>query len=291
MEEIAILQMNDLVHNNLQTDFYANTIPLHLKDNHKHIEKPHKHNFFVSMIFTKGSGIHEIDFKKYDVNPGTVFMLAPGQTHSWNLSDDIDGYIFYHSQEFLDLHFVRDTIREYPVFRSIFYPNVVHLAIANDKDIEDIFLKMIKEVSQENWKRNQMLVNLTSQFYIYTNRLLMLEDSFNKILNSQYSNHFLRFEDLLEEHYKSEKSAAAYAETLNMTQKHLNRICKTMINLTTTDLIINRVLLEAKRMLIYTDKNFNEIALILGYDDYSYFSKIFKRKVGETPKDFLKRYK
>ncbi|MDR0229443.1 MAG: AraC family transcriptional regulator [Flavobacteriaceae bacterium] len=290
MEEIAILQINDLAHNNLQTDFYANTIPLHLKDNHNHIEKPHKHNFYVSMIFTQGTGIHEIDFKKHHIKPGSVFTLAPGQTHSWNLSEDIDGYIFYHSQEFLDLHFVRDTIREYPIFRSIFYPNVVYLHEKDIKEIAYIFLKMMEEIAQDKWKSHQMLVNLTSQFYILTNRLLMLEESFNKIINSQYSNHFMRFEDLLEEHYKKEKSAAAYAEALNMTQKHLNRICKTMINQTTTDLIINRVLLEAKRMLIYTDKNFNEIAIALGYEDYSYFSKIFKRKVGETPKDFLKKY-
>ncbi|MDR2222101.1 MAG: AraC family transcriptional regulator [Flavobacteriaceae bacterium] len=290
MEEIAILQINDLILNDLQNDFYANTIPLHLKINHNHIEKPHKHNFYVSMLFTQGTGTHEIDFKRYEIKPGAVFMLAPGQTHSWNLSEDIDGYIFYHSQEFLDLHFVRDTIREYPVFRSIFYPNVVYLDKEGISDITYIFTKMMVEIATNKWKSHQLLVNLTSQFYILTNRLLMLEDGFNKILNSQYSNHFMKFEDLLEDKYKTEKSAAAYAEALNMTQKHLNRICRTMINQTTTDLIINRVLLEAKRMLIYTDKNFNEISAALGYDDYSYFSKIFKRKVGETPKDFLKKY-
>lgn len=290
MEEIAVLQMNDLIHNNLQTDFYANTIPCHLKDNHNHIEKPHKHNFYVSMLFTKGTGTHEIDFNIYDIKPGTVFMLSPGQTHSWNLSEDIDGYIFFHSQEFLDIHFVRDIVRDYPVFRSIFYPNAVYLPETDVHTLEYLLKTMMNEVLQNNWKRNQMLVNITSQFYIYNNRILLQEEEFNKVINSQYSSHFLRFEDLLENMYKLEKSAAAYADALNMTQKHLNRICKTMVNQTTTDIIINRVLLEAKRMLIYTEKNFNEIAMSLGYDDYSYFSKIFKRKVGETPKDFIKKY-
>ena len=51
MEEIAILQINDITHNNLQTDFYANTLSQHLIDNHSHIERPHKHNFYVGVLF------------------------------------------------------------------------------------------------------------------------------------------------------------------------------------------------------------------------------------------------
>jgi len=62
------------------------------------------------------------------------------------------------------------------------------------------------------------------------------------------------------------------------------------VDKTTTDIIIDRVILEAKRMLIYTGKSFSEIGSMLGYDDYSYFSKVFKKKVGYTPKEFLKKY-
>lgn len=291
MDEIAILQMDDLTHNNLQTDFYANTIPNHLKDNHNHIEKPHKHNFYVSILFTKGTGTHDIDFNQYQIKPGAVFMLSPMQTHSWNLSEDIDGYIFFHSQEFLDIHLITDSIRDYPVFRSSIYPNAVYLQAEEITSLEYLLQTMLVEVSQSKWKRNEMLVNMTSQFYIYNNRVLLAEENFKKLVNNQYSAHFLHFEALLEKQFKSEKSAAAYADSLNMTQKHLNRICKTMVNQTTTDIILNRVLLEAKRMLIYSTKNLAEIAMSLGYEDYSYFSRIFKRKVGETPKDFLKRHK
>lgn len=289
MDEIDILQIGDLVHHKGEISFYANTIPNHLLINHSRIEKPHKHNFYTSMIFTAGSGTHEIDFNRYIVKPGTVFTLAPGQTHSWELSDDINGYIFFHNQEFFDLFFVRETLREYPVFRSIFFPNGICLSDEHQHRITDYFKRMLEEVKRDYWRKDMMLVNLTVQFYIEINRVLLSGERFQKT-NSPYNLHFQRFEDLLEQHFIQEKSALFYAEKLNLSPKHLNRICKATVNQTTTEVIWNRVLLETKRMLIYSRKNFAEIASVLGCDDYSYFSKVFKRKTGATPKDFLKHY-
>lgn len=290
MGEIRILQINDLTNNHLQTDIYANELSNHLIDNHSRIERPHKHNFYVAVLFTKGVGIHEIDFNRYEVKPGSIFMLAPGQTHSWELSDDAEGYIFFHTQNFLDLYLLKESLREYPVFRSSFYPNAVYLEEQQANMMMLLFEKILIEVRNEDWKRNQYLMSLTLLFYIETNRLLLQGEKFRTVHNNLYSNHLQQFEELLEKHYKEEKSAAVYANWMKMTQKHLNRVCKTMVNQTTTDIVLDRVVLEAKRMMIYTDLSFNEIASQLGYEEYSYFSKVFKKRVGETPKDFYNRY-
>ncbi|MEC4112507.1 helix-turn-helix domain-containing protein [Myroides pelagicus] len=290
MSDITVLQMGDLTHDQNRSVFYANTIPKHLMTNHEHIAKPHKHNFYVCMLFTKGSGKHEIDFNTYDVIPGSVFMMAPGQTHSWVLSEDIDGYIFFHTQEFFDLYYVRETIREYPVFRSVFAPNGFYVSGKELMSISTWFQLMVEEFLQQQWKKNQLLLNLVSLFYIEANRKLLTDETLSMQYNSAYYNHFQAFEDLLEKFFIFEKSAAVYANKLNMTQKHLNRICRTLVNQTTTDIILDRVVLEGKRMLMYTGKSFSEIALDLGYEDYSYFSKVFKKRAGCTPKEFQKRY-
>ena len=94
----------------------------------------------------------------------------------------------------------------------------------------------------------------------------------------------------MEKYYVQEKLASEYAEKLNITQKHLNRVVKSITTKTTTDIILERVILEAKRNLIYTDDSFSKIANKLGYEDYAYFSKIFKKRVGVSPSEFLKRY-
>jgi AraC-like DNA-binding protein len=74
-----------------------------------------------------------------------------------------------------------------------------------------------------------------------------------------------------------------------MSEKHLNRISKACLNKTTTDLITDRILLEAKRSLTHTTLCIGEIAENLGYLDNSYFARFFKKKTGETPLEFMKK--
>nr|WP_305051013.1 AraC family ligand binding domain-containing protein [Elizabethkingia bruuniana] len=95
MDSISVLHMGLFQENNASSGFYFNTMKGHLKSSHKHIEKPHRHDFYVTVLFTQGSGVHEIDFQSYDVQAGSLFFLSPGQIHSWELSDDTDGYIFF----------------------------------------------------------------------------------------------------------------------------------------------------------------------------------------------------
>ncbi|MHC5200793.1 AraC family transcriptional regulator [Myroides sp. LJL119] len=290
MSDIIVLNLDDLAKDFLGAGFYADTIPAHLVTNHAHIEKPHKHNFYVCVIFTKGSGVHEIDFTKYEIQPGSVFMLAPGQTHSWTLSNDIDGYIFFHTQDFMDMFYSRQSIREYPVFSSLFGSCMILCDQNQTNELVHLFTSMIKEVSNRQYKDQLMIVNLLSIFYITTNRIVLQGNDYKEASNSVYYNHFIEFENLLEKYFRKFKFAAQYAQQMNMTQKHLNRICRNLINKTTTDLILERLILEAKRELIHCEKGLSEIASDLGYEDYSYFSKVFKKQVGLTPKEFQKKH-
>ena len=79
-------------------DLYVNTFKNHL-ETHSFIDKPHRHNFYLLVLFTNGSGVHEIDFARFDIKPGSLFVLQPGQIHHWQLSSDIEGYIVFYSQE------------------------------------------------------------------------------------------------------------------------------------------------------------------------------------------------
>lgn len=74
MDSISVLQMGLFQENNTSSGFYFNTMKGHLKSSHKHIEKPHRHDFYVTVLFTQGSGVHEIDFQSYDVQAGSLFF-------------------------------------------------------------------------------------------------------------------------------------------------------------------------------------------------------------------------
>ena len=78
---------------------------------------------------------------------------------------------------------------------------------------------------------------------------------------------------------------------MNISPKHLNRITQTVMQKTASEIITERVILEAKRMLIYLDESLVEIAFRLGYEEYSYFARVFRKNAGITPSQFVKNHK
>ena len=79
-----------------------------------------------------------------------------------------------------------------------------------------------------------------------------------------------------------------YAGLMAITEKYLNELCKKTAGKTASELIHERIILEAKRLLLHSDLNNKEVAYFLSFDDPSHFSKFFKRKTGRTPSQFRK---
>lgn len=268
-------------------DLYANHFSKHVKDHH-FTNLPHKHDFYLFILITKGSGWHEIDFVRNEVVPGSVFTLRPGQMHFWELSDDIEGYVFFHSKIFYDQFFNGYRINDFPFFSS-FQQNSEHVIAT--KKIEKISFWMEELISEtlirEPDSRNKNHVLITLIYIELARGYVHIE----KEIAPNYLSKLYAFEKEIERSYKTEKSIDYYADKLALSARHLNRIVRTCLNKTSGDLIADRVILEAKRMLIQTTLNVNEIGYELGYFDRSYFVRFFKKQTGETPISFLKRYK
>ncbi len=266
----------------VNSDLYINTFKNHLID-HSFVEEPHRHSSYVLVFFTKGSGTHEVDFDVFSIQPGSMFFLQPGQMHHWNLSDDVNGFVIFYSQEMYNLYFGQKTIADYPFYSSVDNKPEMVFEVSELKAILPYFESLIVETQSNQLLKQDKIMNLLDIIHIeiarkYSETHLHEAHSYNvKIKN---------FEVLLENNFKTEKAPFFYASQLNITLKHLNRICNEMLQKTTTEVITARIILEAKRMLM--DKKFtvNEIATELGFDDYSYFTRLFKKHTGMTPTDF-----
>ncbi|MCD6018757.1 MAG: transcriptional regulator, AraC family [Bacteroidetes bacterium] len=270
-----------------ETDFYANSFRSHIHQ-HTIATAPHKHDFFLVVLFTKGSGTHEIDFITYPVKPGYIFLMAPGQMHNWSLSPNADGYIFFHTESFYDKAFTLSGIRDYPFFDSSYHVPFLHLSKKDIVTTETLFKKIVREYKSDELMKFAKLHALLSLVYIELTRHY---SSGIKIENQSYLHKLRKAEKLIDSHYKTKKYPQEYADLMHMSEKHLNRICKECLNKTTRELIAERIVLEAKRMLIHSKYTIKEVALELGYDDNSYFSRFFKKNTDETPLAFLNRYK
>lgn len=290
MNRINVLHIKQFDESHAAEEFYANTMQDHLQTRHKDIAHPHSHDFYLAMLFTKGTGIHEIDFTSYEVKPGALFFLNPGQTHHWELSQDTEGYIFFHSQEFYDLHYTHSRISRFPFFFSMHQSPALYPDAAALKKITPLFRQILDEYTGGAILKKEALTTLTDLTYIEATRIYPEFDAEAHITQNNYYNRFREFEALIEDNYREMKSPSVYASMMAITSRHLNRITQSVVGKPAIDVIQDRILLEAKKLLVLQRKNFSEISINLGYVDYAYFSRLFKSKTGETPSSFLNRY-
>ena len=108
------------------------------------------------------------------------------------------------------------------------------------------------------------------------------EASVESTQNSTFSN----FLNILEQNFKRNEGVEFYAEHLFMTSRNLNQITQKLVQQSVSEIIETRKLIEAKNLLTTTDKTIAEIAYEIGYNEKSYFSKVFRKKSGQTPSEF-----
>ena len=282
MKKYPIYNIQRFNCHSVNSDLYINTFKNHLIG-HSFVEEPHRHSSYVLVFFTKGSGTHEIDFDVFTIQPGSMFFLQPGQMHHWDLSDDVEGFVIFYSQEMYNLYFGQKTIGDYPFYSSVDNKPEMVFNVSESKAILPYFESLIVETQINLLLKQDKIMNLLDIIHIEIARKYS-ETYFHEA--HSYNVKIKNFEVLLEQNFKIEKAPSFYASQLAITLKHLNRICNETLQKTTTEVITDRIILEAKRMLM--DKKFaiNEIATELGFDDYSYFTRLFKKHTGITPTNF-----
>jgi len=288
-KSFPVYDIDNFSYRGTERAFYANTFPEHLKQHAQLILAPHRHAFYASILFTKGSGIHEIDFNAYDIVPGSVFMLFPGQVHTWEVSKDIDGYIFFHDKEFYNLNFTHEKVENYPFFSSTENMPLIMLKNGEVAGIEISFREIVMEYGNRQLMGFQKICSLLNVLYIDLSRVYLPIGERAKQNETQLAK-VHKLEILVENNFRSIKYPRQYAQMMFMSEKNLNKICKITFNKTTSDVITDRIILEAKRMLVHSKFSVIQISVELGYIDDSYFIRVFKKRTGETPMQFITRY-
>lgn len=288
--KIPVLNIDQFQEAKPLNEVYINSFSSHIQLNKKLINKPHSHNFYLCVLFTEGSGIHEIDFNSYTISPGMVFFLKPGQSHFWKFNTDPQGFIFFHSQEFYDMNFLNHKLTSFPFYYSYQNPPFLELFEDKLKDVKLKFQEVYAEYQQTQFLKELKIINLIHSIYIDLARAYTADIKVKTFMSPSYVTILEKLETAINTHFYTEKLPKFYANQLNITTKHLNRVVKQTIDKTTSQLISERLLLEAKRLIVHSNNNLSSISNTLEFSDYAYFSKYFKSKIGCTPMDFRKRY-
>ncbi len=246
----------------------------------------HRHDFYFILAVCKGSGIHTIDFVEHPIKTNAIFLMRPGQVHKLQLKAGSEGYLLEFSKDF---QFLSKTGNE--LLRKATHRNYCPLDKMGISALCAILQTMLVEfhTKQEGFE-NVIKANLEVFFIQYLRyRQRDQKTDINKA-NHYQQEKLQEFLDLLEANIHTEKHATAYADMVSLSPFQLNSITKNLLGKTVADLIEDQILLEAKRHLLATSNQVNQIAFQLGYEDVSYFIRFFKKLTGHTPEAFRKNF-
>jgi AraC-like DNA-binding protein len=248
--------------------------------------EPHRHNYYEIFYFLRGAGEHDIDFRTYPIRDNSIHFISPGQVHQVRRSPESHGYILLFTAEFYAVNLGKERIFAELPFMSQSSPNPVLLLSEHQ---QSPFLETIKmfeaELRADRAHREEMLRAYLNIFLVHARRLF--EETARADGSGSPAHELIdRLRILIEHHFTTIHAAGAYAEMLSVSQNHLNTTVRKLLGRTIGDLVHERIILEAKRLLFHTELSVKEIAFGLNYDDPSYFTRFFRRHAGISPQEF-----
>ena len=269
------------------SDFIADRFD-HYLEVHKDLHFPHKHSFFHLVYFSDGAGSHSIDFINFPVERGQIYFMVPGQVHSWDFQTQPNGFIVNFSEHYINSLIANPRyLDQFTFFSGMANEQVVAIPTEAQPQIVEILETIIREGNSKEELKDDMARTGLIQLFIQVSRHTK-RDNANQ--QNNYNSLLLRnFQKLIDQHYKDKKLVKDYAAMLYVTPNHLNALSKDVSGRSAGELIRDRIILEAKRLLINAQMTVAEIAIELDFIDNSYFSKFFKKYVGVTPEVFRKQ--
>lgn len=246
-------------------------------------------NPFIKVLLLPAGYSLKVDFQQYHTDSLTLFFINSNQYFQLDNCGDEDGYFMFYNRDFycVQIHDA-EVACDGLLFNNIYNMPMVVLPESEKVEIELIGKRIHEElrlddVSQEEMIRVYLKLLIIRATRIWKKQQLeIVSDSPNDI------DFFRNFSRLVEIHYKEKHSVADYADLLNVAPKTLTHRFKRLNLSQPNEIIKDRIILEAKRLLIYTSLTAKEIAYQLGYEDPAYFNRTFVQKVGSTTSDFRK---
>jgi len=232
-----------------------------------------------------------IDFENYVIETETLFFINHSQIFNFTDSDHSEGILLYYSRDFYCVEINDSEV----ACHGILYNNVYEIpAIPLDKDeldaIESIFNNIQYETENADAANEEMLQLLLKQLIIKGTRIWKIKHHLNDNASNQELDFVRKFSQLVERHYKTMHTISEYADLLLVTPKNLNKKITQFGYQSPKQIIMERILLEAKRLLAHSVLTVKEIGYDLGYEDDAYFVRIFTKQCGLSPLQFRKQY-
>jgi len=246
----------------------------------------HRHDFFFILALQHGDGTHQIDFTSYQVLSNSIFFLRPGQVHQLDLKAGCSGFLVEYNTAFYN----PNTKLSIQRLRKASSKNYCKLETSRFEKIHATLTSMFLEYTDKEEGYKDVIKANLDIFFIEFVRQSPNPNGPPIALNQYTQERLEEFLDLMDIHITTHKLASQYASFMNLSLYQLNEITKTTLGKITSELINERITLEAKRYLLATPDQIKDIADHLGYEDVSYFIRFFRKHSGYTPEAFRQNF-
>ena len=237
----------------------------------------HRDDYFAFCLLTKGELHINVDFKEHTMQGGHIGCMLPGQVHQYAQLHKPEGWMM-----FVDgIHLGEENLRI--MQRFALSPHPLPIDERRTLELNQLFLML-----QQRLERPQARDFARAIIDIIIEVVSQNDDTINQ--NPRHREVLLRFIQLVGEHITSHRQPSFYADKLNITTGYLTEILTATIGYSTSEYIQQEIVLRMKRELAYSTQSIQEISRQLGFEDYTYFSRLFSKATGISPSVFRNKY-
>lgn len=243
---------------------------------------PHSHPHFTQIVLVRsGSGVMMADGNTYEFESPAVLIVPVHVVHGFQYAKDSDGWVLTLAETYQ-----RTLLSRAPEFETVWKRSRILPLIHSPKAfhvLNETLLQLDRELDE-----GATGAVVAAEAYVATILVSLLREigQENESAPPAPRGHgaiVAQFKDMIERRYREGWQLARFAEELNISHAALRAACMNVTGESPVKLIHDRIIVEAKRNLVYTDMTVSQIAYWLGFEDPSYFSRFFTKQTGERP--------
>lgn len=247
---------------------------------------PHRLGFYLIMIVENGNGTHAIDFNEYEYSSGTIFTIGKNQVQKYSINNETIGYQIIFTEDFIVKYYdEKQVFNSQLTFNDAINSPKIQLPEYQLNEIIGIAKNIFYEYTQTPDDKYKSPI-LRSGLHVLLMKLERFKQQQIPKNQSIELSDFFRFKNLVNEKWFSTRNVTDYCNNLNINQKKLNLITKSILNKTAKEFIDDHTILEIKRLLSNTNLPIKEIAYRAGFDEPTNLVKYFKNLTKLSPSDF-----
>lgn len=250
----------------------------------------HRTGFYQIVWFQSGNPTLWVDFEPVHIQPNTILFLNKDVVKRFADKTPFEGISILFTDSFYcqtenDTKYLRNTI----LFNDLLSVSQIQV----NKQI-NLFTGLVQQMTEELLRAKDnfqadILQNLLHNFLLNAERIRRTQDYFTEIKKGADLDSVMLFRDMLDAHYRNQKQVSYYAAQILITEKRLNQATTKVLGKTPKEIIDDRIMLEAKRLLAHTNESIKEVGFSLGFEEPTNFIKYFKKHAQTTPTEFREK--